>query len=45
MRRREFLGSLAAPLVIAPIERLRAQTPVNAGKWTRDELYEDEPGR
>src|SRR5262245_29170276 len=26
MRRREFLGSLAAPLVMAPIERLRAQT-------------------
>ena len=25
------------------IEHLRTQKPVNAGRWTRDELYEDEP--
>ncbi len=23
--------------------RLRKQRPVNAGQWTRDELYDDEP--
>jgi prevent-host-death family protein len=27
----------------ALIEHLRAQKPVNAGKWTREELYEDGP--
>lgn len=24
------------------MEHLRSQTPVNAGKWSRDELYESE---
>jgi prevent-host-death family protein len=27
----------------ALLEHLRAQRPVNAGRWTRDELYEDDP--
>src|SRR5437868_14565460 len=27
----------------ALIEHLRGQKPVNAGRWTRDELYEYEP--
>ncbi len=27
----------------ALIEHLRRQKPVNAGRWIRDELYEDEP--
>ncbi len=26
----------------ALLKHLEAQTPVNAGKWTRDELYEDD---
>lgn len=24
-------------------ERLRGQTPTHVGKWTRDDLYDDEP--
>jgi prevent-host-death family protein len=28
---------------VALLEHLRAQKPVHAGKWTRDELYEDDP--
>jgi prevent-host-death family protein len=27
----------------ALLEHLKAQKPVNAGRWTREELYEDEP--
>jgi prevent-host-death family protein len=27
----------------ALLEHLRSQTAVNAGKWTREELYEDDP--
>jgi prevent-host-death family protein len=27
----------------ALIEHLRSQKPVNAGRWTREEMYEDEP--
>ena len=27
---------------VALLQHLRSQTPVNAGRWTRDELYEDE---
>ncbi|MET0367474.1 MAG: type II toxin-antitoxin system prevent-host-death family antitoxin [Methylobacterium sp.] len=27
----------------ALLERLRRQPVTNAGRWTRDELYEDEP--
>jgi prevent-host-death family protein len=25
------------------LERLRSQPAINAGKWTREELYEDDP--
>lgn len=25
------------------LEHLRSQKPMNAGRWTRDELYDDEP--
>jgi antitoxin (DNA-binding transcriptional repressor) of toxin-antitoxin stability system len=27
----------------ALLEHLRSQKPVNAGRWTREEMYEDEP--
>jgi prevent-host-death family protein len=27
----------------ALLEHLRSQTPVHAGQWTREELYEDDP--
>ena len=27
----------------ALLDHLRGQKPANAGRWTRDELYEDEP--
>jgi prevent-host-death family protein len=27
----------------ALLEHLRSQTPVHAGRWTREELYEDNP--
>jgi prevent-host-death family protein len=27
----------------ALLKRLRQQKPMNAGSWTRDELYEDDP--
>ena len=27
---------------VALLEHLRSQRPVNAGRWTREELYEDE---
>jgi prevent-host-death family protein len=28
---------------VALLEHLRSQKPVNAGRWTREEMYEDEP--
>jgi len=28
---------------VALLEHLRSQKPVHAGRWTRDELYEDDP--
>jgi prevent-host-death family protein len=27
----------------ALLEHLRSQTPAHAGRWTREELYEDDP--
>jgi prevent-host-death family protein len=38
--RNEGLAAAARKVLFA---RLRAQKPIEVGRWTRDELYEDEP--
>lgn len=36
-------GGVARSARAALLKRLRAERVVNVGRWTRDELYEDEP--